>query len=124
VPRRSPQTGRRPRDGHGLSVLPVSGLPVEAEAGQEASRDHDDTTAQLTLSYELKYEIDRVIRTPAPHLVARVIRLVTDNPHGVRTKFVLHNLGKTRNRWLSDAHIVMFSYDDGLLDWLIKEDLI
>lgn len=123
MPRRSPQTGRRPpSDRHGAGVLPDLRVPVKAEARKEAQGRPDDATAQRTLIYELKYEIDRAIRTPAPHLVARVIQLVTENPHGVRTKFVLYNLSKVRNRWLSDTHIVIFSAEE--LHWLMNGDLI
>ena len=56
---------------------------------------------QRRLAYELRIAIDRCIRSPGDaRFMDRLVSLVDENPRGVWSTHVQHNLGVTRRSWL------------------------
>lgn len=56
---------------------------------------------QRILAYELRIAIDRCMRSSDQRFVERLQRLVGDNPRGVWSSHVQHNLGVARRAWLA-----------------------
>jgi hypothetical protein len=72
---------------------------------------------QRRLAIELRIAIDRAMRHESPRWVSAVRHLVRDNPHGVASSHVTHNLGVARRAWLArvvptpDASLARWSFD-------------
>lgn len=69
--------------------------------------------SQRHLALELRYQIDsyRNLADDVPTMIRRnarrrVSRLIRDNPRGVRSSHVRHNLGEGRLAWLAEAGLV------------------
>jgi hypothetical protein len=65
-----------------------------------------DTLPQDDLVPALRDAIDAVriadpLRGPSPAARRKLRRMIRENPHGVRTPHVLHNIGKARAQWLA-----------------------
>ena len=60
----------------------------------------NDQLPQRVLLYELKRAIDRARHSPQPRWVEAVDALVEENPNGMKSKHITHNLGAARLEWL------------------------
>jgi hypothetical protein len=56
---------------------------------------------QRRLAYELRIAIDRAVRSPQPRFIDKVVKLVQENPRGMKSQHVLHNLGVGRREALA-----------------------
>lgn len=59
-----------------------------------------DRLPQRVLLYELKRAIDRARHSPQPRWVEAALKLVEENPNGMKSKHITHNLGAERLAWL------------------------
>lgn len=57
---------------------------------------------QRRLSYELRIAIDRCMRSDDRRYGDRLRSLLDDNPRGVWSSHVQHNLGGARRAWLAE----------------------
>jgi hypothetical protein len=64
--------------------------------------------AQKRLALELRFEVDHARRYPHDRVQAikRMIRLASENPVGIRSRHVEHNLGVERMRWLRENGVL------------------
>lgn len=79
--------------------MPEQQLP---QPGTEAAERHvpaDDKLTQHLLALGLRYSIDKAS-------VEAVRLLFDENPWGVRSRHVAHNLGKTRMQWLREKGFI------------------
>jgi len=77
---------------------------LDRGAGYRRSDTVDGAMTEMTqrrLAIELRIAIDRAMRHESPRWVNAVRRLVRDNPHGVASSHVAHNLGAARRAWLA-----------------------
>ena len=66
----------------------------------------NDHLSQRMLVYELKHAIDRCVRRPWDAMARRHLEdVVRGNPHGVRSRHVLYNIGRGRREWLAAASL-------------------
>jgi hypothetical protein len=80
---------------------------------------------QRELAIRLRIAIDRAMAEPTARWLAAVARLVQENPRGVASSHVTHNLGAARRAWLARfgarpaASFVPFSSlsEDELMEW-------
>lgn len=56
---------------------------------------------QRKLAYELRIAVDRAMRSPQPRFVRRVRQLVEENPKGMKSRHVTHNLGVARRAYVA-----------------------
>jgi len=72
-----------------------------------------DRLTQRELLNELRVAVDRAMRDPQPRWVEAVVTLRRDNPRGMRSSHITHNLGEPRRTWLAQLDVTLSDTNGG-----------